>query len=251
MAEMPGTVCIIRVRENSRSERNYHSKELFMGEYGNIIQIGDCLVSGEVVTEFFAGDYDKCKGQCCVVGDCGAPLKEAEAEELERYYDAYSPLMTEHGRKAAQANGFFQIDRDGDMVTPVVSEPHRVDGLDCIVGTDGTVGLPGLEDCAYIHYEKGADGRAMCLCAIERCFFQGKCKFRKPISCSLYPIRVTRLGNGTDALNLHRWTICADAFEKGRREGIRVYQFLKEPLVQAYGQEFYDALDAAAKYLTE
>lgn len=220
-----------------------------MSEYGNIIQIGDCLVSGEIVTEFFSCDYEKCKGQCCVVGDCGAPMKENEAEELERNYDVFSPLMTEEGRRAAEENGFFQIDRDGDMVTPTVSSPHAVDGLDCIAGTDGIAGLPGLEDCAYIHYEKDSEGHAMCLCSVERCFLQGKCSFRKPISCSLYPIRVTRLSNGTDALNLHRWSICADAFEKGRREGIRVYQFLKEPLTEAYGKDFYDALDAAADYL--
>lgn len=222
-----------------------------MSEFGNIIQIGDCLVQGDIVTEFFACDYEKCKGQCCVVGDCGAPMNEEEAEELERNYDHYAPLMTPLGRESAEANGFFQIDRDGDMVTPVVSTPHRVEGLDYIPGTDGVVGVPGLEDCVYIHYEKDKDGHAMCLCSVERCFLQGRCSFRKPISCSLYPIRVTRLSNGTDALNLHRWHICADAFEKGKREGIRVYQFLKEPLTEAYGEEFYNALDAAAKYLLD
>lgn len=217
--------------------------------FGTIIQIDNCLVSEEVVTEFFACDYEKCKGCCCVIGDSGAPMKEEEAEELERNYGIYSHLMTQEGRDSAEQNGFFQIDRDGDMVTPVVSVAHRIEGLDYIPGTDGLIGTPGLEDCAYIHYEKDENGKAMCLCSVERCFFQGKCSFRKPVSCWLYPIRVKKLRNGLDALNFHRWSICKDAFEKGKREGIRVYQFLKEPLTEIYGADFYEALDAAAKHI--
>jgi len=217
--------------------------------FGTIIEIDGVLVAEDVVTEYFACDYEKCKGCCCVIGDSGAPMKEGEAEELERNYEVYSPLMTQEGRDAVDANGFFQIDRDGDVVTPVVSTPHRIEGLDYIPGTDGLIGTAGLEDCAYIHYEKGEDGKAICLCSVERCFFQGKCSFRKPVSCWLYPIRVTRLSSGMDALNLHRWNICKDAFEKGKREGIRVYQFLKEPLTEIYGADFYEALDAAATAL--
>lgn len=217
--------------------------------FGTIIEIDRVLVAEDVVTEYFACDYEKCKGCCCVIGDSGAPMKEGEAEELERNYEVYSPLMTQEGRDAVDANGFFQIDRDGDIVTPVVSTPHRIEGLDYIPGTDGLIGTAGLEDCAYIHYEKGEDGKAICLCSVERCFFQGKCSFRKPVSCWLYPIRVTRLSSGMDALNLHRWNICKDAFEKGKREGIRVYQFLKEPLTEIYGADFYEALDAAATAL--
>ena len=82
---------------------------------------------------------------------------------------------------------------------------------------------------------------------MNRCFFAGSCSFRKPRSCWLYPIRVEKLSNGGQALNLHRWHLCKDAYEKGKREGIRVYEFLREPLTSLYGQEFYEALCAAAK----
>ena len=217
--------------------------------FGNIIQIGDVLVSTDVVTEYFACDYEKCRGCCCVVGDSGAPMREGEDEELERNYAAYAPLMTPEGRAAVERKGFFEIDRDGDLVTPVIDRPHRVEGLDYIPGTDGLVGTHGLDDCAYIRYEREGDGPVNCLCAVERCFCQGECSFRKPISCRLYPIRVQRFPGGGEALNYHRWNICADAVEKGRREGIRVYQFLREPLVEVYGEDFYAALDAAAQYL--
>ncbi len=81
------------------------------------------------------------------------------------------------------------------------------------------------------------------LCAIE----MAGC--RKPVSCSLYPIRVTKLTGGSLALNVHHWEICRPAFEKGRRENVRVYQFLRKPLTDSYGEEFWSALDEAARHL--
>ena len=85
----------------------------------------------------------------------------------------------------------------------------------------------------------------------RNCAFRGShgCLLpKKPISCHLYPIREKRLGSMT-GLNYHRWDICKCAFERGRREGIRVYQFLREPLIRRFGPEFYDALCAAAQHL--
>lgn len=192
--------------------------------FGTIIEIGDVLVSEDVILEYFACDYPVCKGCCCIIGDSGAPLKEEELEPLEANYSVYSPLMTPKGRAAVDAKGFFEIDRDGDLVTPVV---------------------PGSEECAYCHF----DGDGNCFCAIERQFCKGLGTFRKPISCSLYPIRVVDLGGGRVGLNLHRWHICADAYKKGRREGIRVYEFLRGPLTDAFGAEFYSALSEAARML--
>ena len=186
--------------------------------FGTIVQIGDILVSEDVISEYFACDYERCKGRCCIEGDSGAPLDEAEIDGLERDYPQFCSLMSEGGKQAVLREGFFSVDTDGDLVTPLVE---------------------GSCECAYSHFTE--DGS--CLCAIECC------KLRKPLSCSLYPIRVTPLTGGGKALNLHRWDICADAFAKGRREGIRVYQFLHKPLVQAFGQEFYEALCAAAGHI--
>ena len=190
-------------------------------KFGTIIQIGDVLVSEDVVTEHFACDYAVCKGGCCIIGDSGAPLEESELEPLEEGYPVYSKLMRPQGRAQIDREGFFSIDRDGDIVTPVVDQ---------------------TEECAYTTFDE--DGN--CFCSIERCFFQGTCKFRKPQSCWLYPVRVTRLTGGGKALNLHRWGICKDAYEKGRREGIRVYEFLREPLTAVFGEDFYAALSYAA-----
>ncbi|MBR1795336.1 MAG: DUF3109 family protein [Bacteroidales bacterium] len=190
-------------------------------KFGTIVQIGDILVSEDVILEYFACDYPVCRGKCCIVGDSGAPLLEEELDPIEANYDVFSPLMREEGRQAVREKGFFEIDRDGDLVTPLV---------------------PGSEECAFCHFEDGN-----CLCSIERQFFAGKSTFRKPISCQLYPVRAVRMRNGTIGLNLHRWDICACAFEKGRREGIRAYEFLKDPLTEAYGADFYEALCVATK----
>ena len=188
------------------------------GRFGTIIQIGDILVSEDVVTEYFACDYAVCRGACCIEGDSGAPLDEGELEGLERDYPAYSGLMSEAGRAAVQAKGFFEVDRDNDIVTPLVDNS-------C--------------ECAFCHFGE----RGECLCAIE----MASCT--KPASCSLYPIRITHLTGGGLALNVHHWDICKPAFEKGGRERIRVFQFLKNPLTKAFGEDFYEALSAAAKHL--
>ena len=194
------------------------------GRFGTIIQIGDILVSEDVVTEHFACDYAVCRGACCIAGDSGAPLEERELEGLERDYPAYSGHMTPQGRAAVDSKGFFEVDRDDDIVTPLMAP-----------GTPDAQDLP----CAFCHFGEAGE----CLCAIE---MAGR---TKPISCSLYPIRVTKLTGGGLALNVHRWDICKPAYDKGARERIRVYQFLKNPLTKAFGEDFYSALEAAAKHL--
>lgn len=188
-----------------------------MSRFGNIIQIGDILVSQDLISEYFACDYQACKGVCCIVGDSGAPMKESEIEGIERSYPKYKHLMSEQGCKAAETKGFFEIDIEGDIVTPLVE---------------------GSCECAYCHF--GPAGEAMC--AIE------KMGLRKPVSCSLYPIRVKEFKGGGIGLNLHKWEICQSAFEKGKREGILAYEFLRKPIIDNFGEEFYEALDAAAKY---
>lgn len=187
-------------------------------QFGTIIQIGDILVSEDVVTEYFACDYEACKGVCCIEGDSGAPMEEEEIETVERDYPRFSALMSPAGREVAESSGFFEVDRDGDIVTPLVR---------------------GSCECAFCHF--GPSGEALCAIEMAGC--------RKPVSCSLYPIRVTKLTGGSLALNVHHWEICRPAFEKGRRENVRVYQFLRKPLTDSYGEEFWSALDEAARHL--
>ena len=189
-----------------------------------LIIIDDIIVSSEILTEYFACDYEKCGGACCVIGDSGAPLLEEEAEKIENNYKYFSGLMCPEGQKAIDEKGFFEIDIEGDCVTPLVGEGEK---------------------CAYCISDDCGNN----FCAIERSFCKGESKFRKPISCWLYPIRVSRLSSGMTALNLHRWNICQAAFIKGRKEKMPVFRFVKEPLIAAFGKEFYEALEAAYKKL--
>lgn len=187
----------------------------------SIIQIKNILVSSEIITECFSCDYEKCGGVCCIIGDSGAPLEENEIDLLEKEYPNYEKWMSVEGREKIAQTGFFEIDIDGDIVTPL---------------------LGNAQECAYTRMEDGT-----CFCAIERSYCAGKCAYAKPISCRLYPIRVSTLSNGLTALNLHRWPICADAFTKGKKEGLPVYKFLREPLIFKFGKEFYSLLEGAAK----
>ena len=187
-------------------------------DFGTIVQIGNILVSEDVLKEEFVCNYSECKGICCVEGDSGAPLEEEELQGLECGYREYSSLMSGEGRKAALDSGFFAVDRDGDLVTPLVADSR---------------------ECAYCHH--AGDGSLMC--AIE------KAGLVKPASCRLYPIRVTKLSGGSLALNVHHWPICKGAFEKGAREGVKVYRFLEKPLTDCFGKDFYEALDVAAQHL--
>jgi hypothetical protein len=198
--------------------------KLFAMNLPSIIQIGDILVSSEVLTEHFCCDYEVCRGACCIIGDSGAPLLESETAELERNYPRYEAWMSVEGRQKVESDGFFEIDVDGDLVTPL---------------------LHGSEECAFTRFE-GEN----CFCAIERAHCAGRCPFVKPISCRLYPIRASVLRNGLTALNLHRWEICRCAFEKGRKERVPVYKFLREPLIDAYGQPFYDELSSVGAALS-
>ena len=70
--------------------------------FGTIVQIGDILVSEDVVTEYFACDHAKCKGACCIIGDSGAPMEEQETESVECDYPAFRELMRPQGREAAE-----------------------------------------------------------------------------------------------------------------------------------------------------
>lgn len=187
-----------------------------------MIVIENTLVSDEIFTEKFCCNLKKCKGCCCVEGDAGAPLEEDEAAKLKEFYDDYKEYMTPKGREIIEKTGSFYdvFEPDGSLMTPLI------DGRDCV----------------YISY--GDDG--MAFCAVEKAFREGKIPFRKPISCYLFPVRIQKYLE-YDAVNYFRWNICRDAEVKGRREGIPVFRFLKEPLIERYGQEWYAQAEAVYK----
>lgn len=179
--------------------------------------IDDILVSEEIFDQKFVCNLAKCKGECCIAGDAGAPLASGEVLILEQEYDKFKEFLTDEGRKAIEKNGFSVYDEED--------------------GDDKTVLIEG-GPCAYINY----DDKGIALCGIEKAYLAGKTHFRKPISCHLYPIRVSSVGE-MQAVNYEEWDICSDACSLGKELKVPVYKFLKDPLIRAYGEEFYGILE--------
>jgi hypothetical protein len=181
--------------------------------------IGDTVVSGDVLEKRFVCDLTACRGACCVDGESGAPLDKEELPVLKRIYNKVKPYLTEDGIKAIEEYGTHVIDSDGDYVTPLVN---------------------GELECAYTIFDNG-----IAKCGIEKAWSEGKINFRKPVSCHLYPVRVDVRKNMV-AVNYHKWDICKPACSLGKKLDVRVYKFLKEPLIRRFGEEWYRELEVTA-----
>lgn len=179
-----------------------------------MLKIDHVLVSDELKDTYFACHLKVCNGNCCVEGDAGAPLEEEEISILEDYIDEVKSYMTDQGKEVIEKNGVFDYDADGDYVTPLVKN----------------------RECAFVYKENGIN-----FCAIEKAFLEGEIKFQKPVSCHLYPIRLSKVGEFT-AVNYHKWNICAPAIIKGRQEGIPLYVYLKASLTRKFGAAWYEKL---------
>lgn len=190
-----------------------------------MFQIQDTLVSLDLVEEFFCCDLSKCLGACCIEGDAGAPVTPAEVEKIKESLPAIEADMLPRALEEVRRNGVAYTDEEGDLVTTLL---------------DG-------RNCAFTCYGPGG----VCLCALEKARREGRTSWLKPASCALYPLRLTEYPSFT-AVNYHRWSICRDAVANGRRLGIRLYQFLEQPLTERFGAEWYAELKANCElYLAE
>ncbi|BDD03701.1 DUF3109 family protein [Aureibacter tunicatorum] len=181
-----------------------------------MILLDNTVISDDVKEQFFVCNYEKCKGACCVEGDLGAPLEENELEILEKIYPHVKPYLSEEGQKAIDEQGLYIKDWEDDYSTPTIDN----------------------KECAFAYY----DENKFLKCGIEQAYNDGKIDYKKPISCHLYPIRVTKYDE-FDALNYDRWDICSDACILGDELKVPVYKFLKEPLIRKYGKQWYDKLE--------
>lgn len=187
-----------------------------------LVEIGDKIVSTEIFERKFVCDLNACKGACCVEGDAGAPLTFEEVDQLEEAYEEVKPYMRPEGIAAVEAQGVFYMDQDNEPVTTLVNGG----------------------ECAFVFF----DDRGIAKCAVEQAYRDGKTQFLKPISCHLYPIRVKKF-NDYQALNYDRWSICAPACACGESLNVSVFRFLKEPIIRAFGEEFYRELEVVEQEL--
>lgn len=185
-----------------------------------MIIIKKTIISDDLADSFFVCNLDKCKGACCVEGDLGAPLEKDELPILEEIYDEVAPYLMDEGKKAIEEQGKYMYDEDGDYSTPTI---------------DG-------RECAYAFY----DDKGFLKCGIEQAHLDGKTDFKKPISCHLYPIRISKYDQ-YEAINYDRWDICDPACGFGKELNVPLYKFLKEALIRKYGENWYNNLVAKIK----
>lgn len=185
-----------------------------------MIAIEDTLVSEDLLDKKFVCDLGACKGECCVAGDSGAPLEEEELSILEEIFPLVKPYMNEEGINTIEEQGMYLVDYDGDFVTPLVD---------------------GHKHCAFTIFPNG-----IASCAIEKAYNEKKISFKKPISCHLYPVRINKYKEFT-AVNYHTWDVCKPARQCGKKLDVKVYKFLKEPLIRKFGEKWYESLVIADK----
>ncbi len=190
-----------------------------------MIAINNVLVSDQIVSEQFVCDLNKCKGACCVDGDAGAPLDKSELKYIDEVFDKVLPYLNEKSKKEIEKQGRFVYDREYGWVTPTINSQICVYGI--------------------------VDKNGIVKCGIEQAYLDGKIKWKKPISCHLFPVIVKKSSDGvTEYANYEpREDNCKAACSLGKKLKVPVYQFLKEPLVRKFGEEFYQALEATAAHL--
>ncbi|GAA4301218.1 DUF3109 family protein [Compostibacter hankyongensis] len=185
-----------------------------------MIIIDKVLISDEAVEEQFVCDLEACKGGCCVDGDAGAPLSEDELPVLDRIYEQVKPYLTPEGVAEIEKQGRHVYEKGFGAVTPTIR--HQI--------------------CVYGIIENG-----IVKCGIEKAWNEGKTDFKKPLSCHLYPFRISRQ-DGYEAINYEpREQLCRAACKLGKRLKVPVYRFLKEALIRKYGSAFYEALDTIGR----
>lgn len=187
-----------------------------------MIQIANTLLSDEIFEAQFICDLCKCKGQCCVDGESGAPLTREEHDKIEEILPVIWDDLSPKAQQLISEQGISYNDTDGELVTSIVNG----------------------EECVFTYY----DENGICKCAIDTAYREGRIAVQKPISCHLYPIRLTDYADYT-AVNYHQWSICRPAVKLGRKEGVPLYRFLREPLIRRFGEEWYNEVCEAATLL--
>ncbi len=182
------------------------------------------LISEDIFEKNFICNLSKCKGACCVEGDFGAPISKEEIEILENEIENIKPFLSKKSLDSIEEKGIWEKDKDDDLVTTCLPS--------------GECNFSVMDENKVLH------------CGIELAFKSNKTSFQKPISCHLYPIRITKVGE-YEALNYHRWDICKDACTLGNEHKIPVFKFLKSALSRKFGIKWYNELEKIAEALNK
>ena len=190
-----------------------------------MIAIDDILISDDVISRQFVCDLSKCKGGCCEEGDAGAPLSDEELNIVVDLYETIKPYLTADAVAEIEANGKYVYSKEFGWVTPTLASDNEI--------------------CVYGY----RDEKGIIKCAFEQAYYDGKSTWKKPVSCHLFPVIAKKSKDKTTWLvnYMPRQTLCKPACGLGKKLQVPVYEFLKEPLIRKFGEEFYEALEATAK----
>lgn len=190
-----------------------------------MIVIDNILISDDVVEKQFVCDLTKCKGGCCEEGDAGAPLDDSELDIVLEVYEKIKSYLSEASIKEVEKKGKYVYNKEFGWVTPTLGNDNEI----CVYGN--------------------RDEKGIIKCAFEQAYYDGVIPWKKPISCHLFPI-ITKKGKHGDYDRVNyepREKLCNPACALGKKLEVPTYEFLKEPLIRKYGEDFYNGLDKVAK----
>lgn len=181
--------------------------------FSALITVEDILVRREVTETKFFCDLEKCKGACCTLeSEFGAPLEENEIQKIDENLPEVLKFLSQKHKDEIELNGFYEK-KDNQIMTRSVEN----------------------RACVFVYFEN-----EIAKCSIEKAYFEGKSNFRKPISCHLFPIRISNFGG--EVVRYEKFKECAPALEKGKSENTTIAEFCKDSLKRKYGEKWYNKL---------
>jgi hypothetical protein len=174
------------------------------------INLNDYIIDERIFNVKFSCDLEQCKGACCTMkGEDGAPVLEEEIKILSDNILTAGKYLPDERLEYIRRNGFYKRSRDKIYTNTI---------------NDG--------DCVFVCYENG-----IAKCSFEKAYFNGESDFRKPVSCHLFPVRIS--GRKRNVIKYEKINECEAALVKGNEEGKTIFEFLKDSLKREFGKEFF------------
>lgn len=191
--------------------KNYYlSQKLFQMFVSNLIPVEEILINAEIAETRFSCKLEKCKGACCTLeSQYGAPLLAEEIDKIGEILLSTMDYLPQEHKNVIEEKGFYEV-KHNDLFTRSLNN-HA---------------------CVFVYYEKD-----IAKCSIEKAYLDGKINFKKPISCHLFPIRVSNFGG--DVLRMEHFNQCSPALENGIQKDIKLIDFCGESLERLYGEKWY------------
>ena len=177
------------------------------------IVVNNVILRQELIDTKFACDLVKCKGACCTLeSEYGAPLLDDEISQIQDSIGVLKNYLSESHLIKLDKDGFFKM-KNGELMVSSINN----------------------KECVLAFFES-----SVAKCSLEKAYIEGKINFRKPISCHLFPIRISKFGG--DVLRFEEFSECLPALEKGKRENISLIDFCKEALIRCYNKNWFSKL---------